>query len=132
MCGWDYLNWCCFIISPTHYVLRNSAGFRGRPKGLGPRAPTMFMCLAICATCACHLVAFSEKSLFVDAINYRSAKQQHFTWRKFDILTKQLLDILVSWKSVNLVIASPSHVEHVSLSLYSFLVDFVFALLTFA
>jgi len=41
-------------------------------------APTMFMCLAICATCACHLVIFSEKSLFVNAINliiYRSAQQ---------------------------------------------------------
>jgi len=33
-------------------------------------APTMFMCLAICATCACHLVIFREGSLFVDAINY--------------------------------------------------------------
>jgi len=39
----------------------------------------MFMRLALRATCACHLVVFSEKSLFVDAINYRSAKQQHFT-----------------------------------------------------
>jgi len=29
----------------------------------------MFMCLAICATCACHLVFFSGKSLFVDAVN---------------------------------------------------------------
>jgi len=30
------------------------------------------------------------------------------------------------------VTASPSHVEHVSLRLYSFLVDFVSTLLTFA
>jgi len=29
------------------------------PHQKGP--PTMFMCLAICATCACHLVIFSEK-----------------------------------------------------------------------
>ena len=29
----------------------------------------MFMRLAICATYACQLVIFSEKSLFVDAIN---------------------------------------------------------------
>jgi len=34
--------------------------------GAGP--PTMFMCLAIYATCMCHIVIFSEKSLFVDAI----------------------------------------------------------------
>jgi len=42
-------------------------------------APTMFMCLVICATCACHLVIFSEECLFTDASNYRSAKQQCFT-----------------------------------------------------
>jgi len=35
--------------------------------------PTIFMCLALYATCACHLVIFSKKSLFVDAINYRPA-----------------------------------------------------------
>ena len=52
-----------------------SAEFRGEPKGPGPRVPhqrgppTMFMWLAICATCACHFVIFSEKSLFVVAIN---------------------------------------------------------------
>jgi len=29
----------------------------------------MFMCLATCTTCACHLIIFiSEESLFVDAI----------------------------------------------------------------
>jgi len=47
----------------------HSAGFRG---GQGPppkRGPTMLMCLAICTTCAFHLVIFiSEKSLFEDAI----------------------------------------------------------------
>jgi len=42
----------------------------GGDKGTEPRAPTMFVCLAICATCAsaCHLAIFSEKSLFADAI----------------------------------------------------------------
>jgi len=51
-----------------------SAGFRGIQGAWaqGPHqrgAPTMFMCLAICATCACLLVIFiSEESLFVDAI----------------------------------------------------------------
>jgi len=43
-----------------------SAGLGG-PKG--PGATTMFVCLAICTSCACHLVIFiSEESLFVDAI----------------------------------------------------------------
>jgi len=35
--------------------------------------------------------------MFVDAIYYyRSAKQQHITWRIFDIVTKQLLLLLLS------------------------------------
>jgi len=54
----------------------------------GPGAPAMFTCLAISTTCACHLVIFSEKSWFVDAS--RSAKQQYFTLRIFDIVAKQL------------------------------------------
>jgi len=64
----------------------------------GPRNPTMFMCLAICATCVCHLVIFiSEENLFVDAIkHYRSSRRQHFTCMLFDIATKQLLHLLVS------------------------------------
>ena len=43
---------------------------QGAPKGSrvphqkGP--PTMFMCLAICATWACHLVIFSKESIFVE------------------------------------------------------------------
>jgi len=65
----------CFLtffgfVHPCH---RFSVGFRGGPKGPGP--PTMFMCLAIRATRACNLVIFSEKSLFVDAINYISVGQ---------------------------------------------------------
>jgi len=113
----------------------------GGAQGAGPKAPhqrgppTMFVCLAICATCGCHLVIFSEKSMFVDAINYyRSAKQQYFTGRIFAIVTKQLLHLLVSWKPVkylNLVNARPSQVEHVSLRLNSFLEDFVSATLRF-
>jgi len=48
----------------------DSAGFRGgqAPHQTGP--PAMFVCLAICATRACHLVIFSEKSFFVDANSY--------------------------------------------------------------
>jgi len=52
-----------------------------------------------------------------------------------DIVTKQLSHLLVSWKSVrylNVMNARPSHVEHISLRLYSFLVDFASALLRFA
>ena len=50
-----------------------SAGFRGA----GPGPPTMLMCLVIYATCACHLVIFSEKRLFVERYYLiRSAKQQ--------------------------------------------------------
>jgi len=54
---------------------------------------TIFICLAICVTCACHLVIFSEESLFLDAINLLSAGQTavlYFTWRILDIVTKQL------------------------------------------
>jgi len=131
-------NWSASRTCFTQSNQRRIQGGAQETRAQGPppkRAPTMFMFLAICATCACHLVVFSEKSLFVDAINYRSAKQQYSTWRIFDIVTKQLLHLLVSWKSVrylNLVNAMPSHVEHVSLRLYSYLVDFASALLWFA
>jgi len=90
----------------------------------------MFLCLAICTTCACHLVTFiSEKNLFVDAIKLSVVQTAVFH------LMKQLLHLLFSWKSVrylNLVNARPSHVERISLRLYSLLVDFASALLRFA
>jgi len=74
--------------------------------------------------------------LFVDAIKlYGSSRGQEFTCILFDIVTKQLLRLLFSCKSVrylNLVNARPSHAEHISLRLYMLLVDFVFALLRFA
>jgi len=38
--------------------------------------------------------------LFVDAFKYRSSRQQYFTCTLFDIVTKQLLHLLFSWKSV--------------------------------
>jgi len=67
----------CFFLYKwaERYLSQKSAPDLGGPKGPGPRvphqegAPTMFMCLTIHTTCACHLVIFiSEESLFVDAI----------------------------------------------------------------
>ena len=53
----------------------NAAPDLGRAKGPWPGVPhqkcppTMFMCLAICATCQYHLVIFiTEEGLFVDTI----------------------------------------------------------------
>jgi len=52
----------------------------------------MLLCLAICATCAYHLIRFSEESLLVGVINYyRSGRRQHFTEILFDIMTKPTL-----------------------------------------
>jgi len=61
---------CAFFVNTIA-----SAPDLGGGKGPGPRAPTMFMCLAICATCACHLFIFNEKSFFVDAFSYISVGQ---------------------------------------------------------
>ena len=106
----------------------------GGPRGPVPGPPTMPMCLAICTTCACHLVVFiSEESLFEALLNYRSSRRQYFTWILFDIVPKQLLHLLFSWKSVrylNLVNARSSHVERTSLRVYSLLLDFASALFT--
>ena len=59
-----------------------------------------------------------------------------FHWRAlFDIVTKQLLHLLVSWKTArypNLVNARPSHIERISLRFDSPLEDFSSALLRFA
>jgi len=74
------------------------AGFRegqgARTHGPHQRGSlAIFICLATCVTCACHLVIFSEESLFVDAINLLSVGQTavlYFTWRILDIVTKQL------------------------------------------
>ena len=73
------------------FSCQNSCHYYSAPDLEGPRTPTMFMCLAICATCACHLVMLSEKSLFETLLIYRSAQRQYFTRRMFDIVTKQLL-----------------------------------------
>jgi len=53
---------------------RNLGGLK-RPGHRAPHQsglPKMFMCLAICVTCACHLVIISEENLFVDAITDRA------------------------------------------------------------
>jgi len=78
---------------------------------------------------------YREKFVCRRYLLHRSAKQQYFTWRRFDIVTKQPLHLLVSWKSaryLNLVNAKPSYVEHASFRLSSFLADFASALLRFA
>ena len=54
-------------------LIVGSTGFRG---GKGPGRPTMFWCLTVCTTCACHLLIFiSEENLFVDAIKLLSVVQ---------------------------------------------------------
>jgi len=69
-CSWSVLLYNFEEMLQTVNLSAFSAGFRRGPKEPGPRGPTMVMCLAICATCTCHLVIFSEKILFVDAIDY--------------------------------------------------------------
>jgi len=67
--------------------------------------------------------------LFVDAINYIGRPSSIISLDEYLILLRnKLLHLLVSWKAVgylNLVVARPSNVEHVSLRLNSFLEDFV-------
>ena len=97
-------------------------------------APTMFICLTICATCACQLILFIEESLFVCVINH-IGQADSSTSLKYYLILWPNKHLLVSWQSVrylNLVNARPSHVERISLRLYSFLVDFASALLSFA
>jgi len=48
----------------------------------------MFVCLAICAKCACHLVIFGEKSLFVDAINYIGRPNSSISLEEYLILLR--------------------------------------------
>ena len=68
-------------------------------------------------TCACRSVIFiNEENLFLDAVKFLivQSRRQYFTWKLFDIVTKQLLHLLFFSKSVrgpNLVSASSSHVE---------------------
>ena len=54
------------------YCTLLSAGFRGARVPPPKSAPTMFLCLAMCATSLCHLVIYSEESLFADVISYQS------------------------------------------------------------
>ena len=74
-------------------------------------------------TCQNHRIADTFLTLL--------SRRRYFTCMLFDLRTKQL-HLLFSWKSVrhlNLVKARPSHVERISLRLYSLLVDFASALL---
>ena len=59
------------------------------------------MRLAKCTTCACKLVMFiSEERLSMLLNCYRSSRLKYFTCILFDILKKQQLHLLFSWKSV--------------------------------
>jgi len=82
------------------------------------------------------LTHFYQRGKFVCRhLNYRSSSRQYFSCILFDIVTKQLLHLLFPGKSVrylNLVNARSSHVERISLSLYSLLVDFASTLPRFA
>jgi len=64
----DFLNKRLPVMESRDLVLA-APDSEGAPRRPGSGSPTMFMCLAICATCVCHLVIFSEKSFFVDANN---------------------------------------------------------------
>jgi len=126
------LPWCVFSTAGKSQSIMHggSAGFSG------VQDPTMFMCLAIC-TCAYHLVIFLARKVCLQTLlnYYRSSRRQYFSYIWFEIVTKQLLHLLFSWKPVrylNLVNARPSHVENISLPLYSLLVEFASALVRFA
>ena len=72
------LAWCVFekelsaaILSSEHHErffppTLVSAGFLGGPRVPGPGLPTMSMCLAICASCACYLDIFTEEKTVVE------------------------------------------------------------------
>ena len=79
---------------------------------------------------------FSEKSLFVDAINYISVGQTVVFHLKniwyCDETTITLIGFLKVGQVSESVNARPSNVEHISLPLNPFLVDFASVLLRFA
>jgi len=69
-------------------------GYAASDLGGSQGAPTMFMCLAICTTCVCHLVIFLvRKVCLLTLLNYRSSRRQHFTCLLFDLVIKQLLGL---------------------------------------
>jgi len=77
-------------IANVVYTL-NSAGFRGG-RELGPRAPyqtgapTMFMCLTICTTCACHLVILVTSCLInlcFGWVNSRLERRECFNTNRY-------------------------------------------------
>jgi len=64
----------------------NPAPDLGGPKGA--RAPHHVLYLAICAICACHLVIFREKGLFVNAINYIGRPNSSISLEEYLILLR--------------------------------------------
>ena len=79
-----------------------SAEFRGGPKGPGPSPPsTLFMCLAISATRACHSIIFiSEESLFVDAIKLSFIQTAVFHLYIIWYCDETTITLTAFWKSV--------------------------------
>ena len=59
-----------------------SAGFRGEPKGAGTHQkglPTMFICLATCAACACHLILLSMRVCLQVLLIISVGRRKYFT-----------------------------------------------------
>jgi len=90
------------------------------------------MCLAICVTCACHLVIFGVESLFVDAVSVSQTAVFHLiiVWY-CDATTITLIGFL-KVDQVSESSECKAKREHISLGLYSFLVYLGSALLNFA
>ena len=113
-----------------HWGDDDSVGFRG---GAGPHHVHVFSHMYDMTVPLTH---FYQRGKFVCRhLNYRSSSGQYFSCILFDIVTKQLLHLLFPGKSVrylNLANARSSHVERISLSLYSLLVDFASTLPRFA
>jgi len=66
----------------------------------------MFMCLAICATCACQLVILARKLYLWSrrCISYRSARWERFSWiLHYDETTTTLIGFLKLVRYLNLV-----------------------------
>jgi len=93
----------------------------------------MFMCLAICTTCAYHLaISISEESLFVDAVKLSVVQTAVFYMNIIWYCDETTIALIGFLKVAQVSESMPSQVERISLRLYSLLVDFASSLLRFA